>query len=176
MAITRSRDEREDAFDALFLAEWPKVVRIAQRVLGEGSQAEDAAQEVFLAFYRRFEGALPERPGPWLYAAASHVALNALRAERRRDRREREHAQGAGSAPADPARELLAREAAQELRTALARLRPQSAQILALRYAGLRYQEISETLGVPLDQVGTRLRRAEMALRKELAHASSQGR
>jgi RNA polymerase sigma factor (sigma-70 family) len=176
VAVTRSRDQQEDAFDALFLAEWPKVVRIAQRVLGEGSQAEDAAQEVFLAFYRRFAEKLPERPGPWLYAAASHVALNALRGERRRDRRERAHVQDAATAAEDPAGELLAREAAKELRSALARLKPQSAQVLALRYAGLRYQEISETIGIPVGQVGTRLRRAEQALRKELAHASSQGR
>ncbi len=170
--MTRSQAERMgDGFDALFLAEWPKVVRIAQRVLGAGASAEDVAQEAFLAFHRRFEESMPERPGPWLYAAASHLALNALRAERRRERREIEGDFGAAPSPRDPAGELLAREAQGELRLALSRLKPTHAAILSLRY-----QEIGEALKIPLDQVGTRLRRAELALRKEIEIASSQGR
>lgn len=174
--MTRTEDPGAE-FDALFLAQWPKVVRIAQRVLGPGAMAEDAAQEAFLAFHRRFGDQLPDRPGPWLYAAATHLALNALRAEQRRDRRERRDAAAPpGPAPGDPAAELVQREARDELRAALARLRPQSAAILALRYAGLRYQEVAQALGLPADQVGTRLRRAEIALRKELEHASSKGR
>ncbi len=175
--MTRSQAERMgDGFDALFLAEWPKVVRIAQRVLGAGASAEDVAQEAFLAFHRRFEESMPERPGPWLYAAASHLALNALRAERRRERREIEGDFGAAPSPRDPAGELLAREAQGELRLALSRLKPTHAAILSLRYSGLRYHEIGEALKIPLDQVGTRLRRAELALRKEIEIASSQGR
>ncbi|MDA8344659.1 MAG: sigma-70 family RNA polymerase sigma factor [Thermaerobacter sp.] len=164
-----------EGFDALFLAEWPRVVGIARRVLGSGVAAEDAAQEVFLAFYRRFGNALPERPGPWLYAAATHTALNVLRGERRRERREQLEGQKA-QALLDPAGAVVAREAERELQCALRRMRPMNAAILALRYAGLRYQEIAQTLQIPVDQVGTRLRRAEIALRKEIGNASSERR
>lgn len=175
--MTRSHDEREDrGFDEVFMAQWAKVVRIAQRVLGPGSAAEDVAQDAFLSYYRRFGDATPERPGPWLYAAATHGALNALRAQRRRDRREAEDGLEHRQTAPDPAAQVVAREAGEELRDAMRRLRPTSAAILALRYAGLHYHEIAETLDIPLDQVGTRLRRAEIALRKEILHATRDGR
>jgi RNA polymerase sigma factor (sigma-70 family) len=54
------------------------------------------------------------------------------------------------------------------LRTALQRLRTRDAEVLALRYGGLSYAEIAETIGIDVRQVGTRLSRAERALKLEV--------
>jgi DNA-directed RNA polymerase specialized sigma24 family protein len=44
------------------------------------------------------------------------------------------------------------------------------AAALVLRYSGLSYAEVATALGMPADQVGTALRRAEAAMRKEMTH------
>ena len=54
--------------------------------------------------------------------------------------------------------------------SALGKLRPATAALLALRYSGLSYAEVATALGIPVDQVGTRLRRAQEAFRKEVLH------
>lgn len=46
--------DRSISFERLFVAEYGRVVAIAQRVLGssDNHEAEDVAQEVFCSFYR----------------------------------------------------------------------------------------------------------------------------
>ncbi len=161
-----------EAFDDLFVSEWPRVARIAQQITHSASRSEEVAQEVFLAFYRRFGDALPERPASWLYRAAAHGALNAVRGEgRRRQREEREARLTVASAP-DPGELAAAREEIRAVRSALGRLGEAQATLLALRYSGLSYNEIAQAMGVRVGQIGTRLRRAELRLRKEMDHAS----
>jgi RNA polymerase sigma-70 factor (ECF subfamily) len=45
--------------------------------------------------------------------------------------------------------------------------------VLALRYSGLSYAEVAVALKVNTGQVGTLLRRAELALKKEVERVSS---
>src|SRR5256885_16801796 len=75
------------AFEALFVAEYPKVVGVANRVLVDRAEAEDVAQEVFLDFHRRHSPTAPYAAA-WLHRAAWHTALNRVRGRRRRERRE----------------------------------------------------------------------------------------
>ena len=158
-----------DPFDALFDAEYGRVIAIASRILGDPHAAEDVAQDVFLSLHRR--GAAGARYAPaWLHVAAAHAALNALRARRRRARREQ--LWSAGVAPAaDPAEDAATNEALVRLRDAMSRLKRTHATVLALRYSGLSYAECADALGVRINHVGTMLRRAEAALRKELGDA-----
>jgi RNA polymerase sigma-70 factor (ECF subfamily) len=44
--------------------------------------------------------------------------------------------------------------------------------VLVLRHNGLSYAEVAEAMNVKVEHVGTMLRRAESALRKELQNAS----
>ncbi|MHB8571620.1 MAG: RNA polymerase sigma factor [Candidatus Dormibacteria bacterium] len=167
------RRSRTDPFEELFLAEYPRIVAVAHRVLGDLDEAEDVAQEVFIDFHHRHPAGAPHATG-WLRVAAAHAALNRLRGARRRERREvfdtlREPAATAG---ADPAQEAERAEARAEVRAALARLPERSAAVLALRYSGLSYQEVAASLQVGVGQVGTMLRRAETALRREVEHGT----
>jgi DNA-directed RNA polymerase specialized sigma24 family protein len=72
--------------EEVFRREYAAVVRVARRVLGSGREAEDVAQEVFIAFSRA--SVPPDRARGWLLAAAAHTALNAVRSDSRRARRE----------------------------------------------------------------------------------------
>ncbi|MGH7698047.1 MAG: sigma-70 family RNA polymerase sigma factor [Candidatus Dormibacteria bacterium] len=153
-------------FEALFATEYPQVVGVAWRVLLERSAAEDVAQEVFLAFHLRHPRGHQAATG-WLRLAAAHLALNRLRGDRRRARREL----GWGPEPAggdNPEAVVVADEARLQVRRALARIKPKSAALLMLRYSGLSYAEVAQALSIPVTQVGVRLRRAEVALRKEV--------
>lgn len=161
--------ERRRAFEALFLAEYPRLVGIAARLLADAGEAEDVAQEVFLQFHRGHDPRAPYAPA-WLHAAAAHAALNAIRSRRRRLGRERRWTTGSGGIP-DPAEEAVAADARLRVRAALTRVRRRHAEILALRYAGLSYSEVADALGVRVTHVGTLLRRAEAALRKEIGDA-----
>src|SRR3954447_17019106 len=72
--------------ERVFRAEYPRVVAIARRVLGDGNAAEDVAQEVFVSFAHSQVPA--SGAAGWLSVAAAHTALNTLRGGRRRRGRE----------------------------------------------------------------------------------------
>jgi RNA polymerase sigma factor (sigma-70 family) len=157
------------AFEVLFRAEYARVVGIAHRVLADQAEAEDVAQDVFVSFYRGHPADATYAPA-WLHAAAAHAALNALRGRDRRSRREAAQAlpPDARADQADPADTVVVSETREEVRAVLSRLPERSAAMLALRYAGLSYAEIAAALDVRASSVGTLLRRAEEAFRREL--------
>lgn len=152
-------------FEAFFRDHYRVVVRLAQNVVGDAQGAQDVAQEVFLAAYRRFPGDYEQAAG-WVRVAAVHTALNVLRGQRRRDKRQLlVHVVSSLPSAEDTA---IEREARAELRRVLSRMPRRSAAVLVMRHAGMTYVEIAEALGVKVGHVGTLLRRAESALRKEM--------
>src|SRR5450759_5311567 len=160
-----------EAFERLFIAEYPRVVAIANRVLANRHEAEEVAQEVFLSFHRHHD---PEAEfgTAWLHRAAWHSALNVVRGNRRRVRREEVTAPASDEQVADPQALLERSEERQMVREAMRRLPKKSSAVLALRYSGLSYAEVANALGVSIGQVGTLLRRAEARLRTEVTHAT----
>nr|WP_239521284.1 sigma-70 family RNA polymerase sigma factor [Blastococcus saxobsidens] len=158
--------------EAVFRQEYARVVGVAARVLGSRDQAEDVAQEVFLSFGR---SAVPAgEAGGWLSVAAAHTALNLLRSGRRRSAREETVASTADVTTPDVADTVLTLEDRSRVRAALARLPAKQATALVLRHSGLSYAEVATALDLSPGSVGTTVRRAESALRKELnRHASS---
>ena len=174
MAGRRCSESVEDMVRAdleeIFRDAYPRVVAVAARVLGGRDEAEDVAQEVFVSFGR---SAVPagEATG-WLCVAAAHTALNHLRAGRRRVARESEEA--VAHPEPDVADTVVTREERRRVREALARLPRKQAVALVLRHSGLSYAEVAAALALSPGSVGTTVRRAESALRKELiSHASS---
>jgi RNA polymerase sigma-70 factor (ECF subfamily) len=158
--------EAEDTFDfeGCFHAHYRRVARVIVRVIQDPSRAEELAVDVFCRLWRRPSAHGPHSAG-WLYRAAARVAVDELRARTRRERRERWF--GLIAPSGDPER---AREAAEEgirVRTVLASLRAQDAQLIALRAEGLSYEELAQSLALRPASVGTMLRRAHEAFRKE---------
>jgi RNA polymerase sigma factor (sigma-70 family) len=149
--------------EQVFRATYPRVVGVAARVLGCRDDAEDVAQEVYVSFNR---STVPtEQADGWLVVAAAHTALNHLRSGRRRVARE-----DVAQATAELADTVVAGEDRRRVRDALGRLPRSQAVALVLRHAGLSYAEVAAALDLSPTSVGTTVRRAESALRKELNH------
>jgi RNA polymerase sigma factor (sigma-70 family) len=162
--------------EQVFRTAYPRVVAVAARVLGSRDGAEDVAQEVFLTFGRSSVPA-GEAVG-WLSVAAAHTALNHLRSGRRRASREEaageEVAGSHGGVFPDVADAVVTLDERRRVRAALARLPRRQAVALVLRHSGLSYAEVAAALDLSPGSVGTTVRRAESALRKELnRHAPS---
>ena len=158
--------------EEVFRRDYQFVVGVAARVLGSRDQAEDVAQEVFLSLGRSSVPAGEARG--WLSAAAAHTALNVLRSGRRRASREEVAATAHNRVAPDVAEAVVTSEERARVRAALARLPRKHAVAVVLRHSGLSYAEVAAALDMSPRSVGTTVRRAESALRKELTrHASS---
>ena len=158
--------------DSVFRRDYQLVVGVAARVLGSRDQAEDVAQDVFLSFGRTSVPAGEARG--WLCVAAAHTALNLLRSGRRRASREEAAGGGHDAVVHDVAEAVVTLEERTRVRSALARLPRKQAVALVLRHSGLSYADVAAALDLSPTSVGTTVRRAESALRKELTrHGSS---
>ena len=161
-----------DDLHEVFRRDYQLVVGVAARVLGSRDQAEDVAQEVFLSFGRSSVPAAQARG--WLSVAAAHTALNVVRAGRRRASREDLVAASRETVAPDVAEAVVTSDERSRVRAALARLPRTQSVALVLRHSGLSYAEVAAALDLSPTSVGTTVRRAESALRKELnRHASS---
>jgi RNA polymerase sigma factor (sigma-70 family) len=167
VAVARDAGElvMHPELESIFRAQYPAVVAVARRVLRFEADAEDVAQEVFVSFARSAVPAAEARA--WLTVAATHTALNVLRSRRRRVAREVSVAESQESP--DAAVQVIEKAEQQRVRDALANLPHKQAVVLVLRYSGLSYADIAETTQLSPSSVGTTLRRAELALRKELS-------
>jgi RNA polymerase sigma factor (sigma-70 family) len=166
----RSSGITSTGFDRLFFEEYARVAAIANRILGDPAMAEDVAQDVFLDLHSRFGDDPGAKAPAWLHTAAVHTALNAIRSRRRRTVREE---RSVTPPPVeDPQVAVEIAETRRAIRESLARMPRRHATVLALRYSGLSYAEIATALGIGVNGVGTRLRRAEARFRKEVGDAS----
>jgi RNA polymerase sigma-70 factor (ECF subfamily) len=151
------------------------VVAVARRVLGDEHAAEDVAQDVFLCFAR--SGVEESAARGWLAVAAVHTALNSSRASRRRSGREvrieADPALGRPETVGDPAEDAVLSLERARVRKGLAVLPRAQAVALVLRHSGVCYADIADALGIAPSGVGTTVRRAEAALRKELTSDDS---
>src|SRR5438128_629279 len=129
------------AIDPICRAHSLRVHALLLRATGRADDADDLAQELCPPPSRRTPP-LREQPEAvgYLWKAASHAALSALRGDRRRRAREERAAgrdrplRAANELDQDPAA-LVARRAEQEaVRAALRRLKPQEGALLLLRH------------------------------------------
>jgi RNA polymerase sigma-70 factor (ECF subfamily) len=151
----------ESEFELVFRREYPGIYRLAFRILGTRSEAEDVAQEAFLRLHRKGPGSRAH-VRPWIYRVAMNLSFNARRDRgRRRDREARGEIRIAEDAEAQ--RTLEREEERAAVRRVLSGLPERQARILLLRHSGLSYGEVAEALDVAAGSVGTLLARAEKA-------------
>jgi len=147
------------------------VFNVAYRILGNTEDAEDAAQEVFLRAYL----ALPRfrkksKFSTWLYSIVSNVCItkkkkkdkyaNFIEASMQSDSQME-------NASDNPEGILEKREFADRVQQLVASLPARYSIIITLRYfREFSYDEIAETLGLPIGTVKVRLFRAKEMLKK----------
>lgn len=157
--------------ERLFAEHAQRVYRAAFRVTGNGADAEDVLQTVFLRLARReADVELGPSASSYLYRAALNAALDVVRA---RVRAATEPLDDAGPWAVDPAagpeRRRAGRELGGVLRRALSTLSPRLAEMFVLRYLeGLDNREIARLLGTSQGVVAVQLHRARRRLRREL--------
>ena len=160
--VSRAQSGRLDAFEELVRRHRLATYRVALRVLGDESDAEDATQDAFVQAWRNLGGFRADAAfSTWMYRIVTNRCLNMLRARRRTeplpDDRE---------APASrPDRIAEARWQVEDLKLAILRLTPEQRAPLVLReLQGCSYEEIAQSLDLSISAVKSRLHRARLEL------------
>jgi len=170
------------AFEALVIRYQDRIYNACFRVMGDGEEARDCAQETFIKAYRslktfRFEAAF----GTWLYAIAVNTCRNRLQSAAYRVKRKTIPLH----APADedpggciaelqdpslsPLEQLSRKEGERRLQRAIAALPDVPRTLIVLRdIEGLSYEELAQATGLELGTVKSGLARARARLRENL--------
>src|SRR5437660_10057080 len=156
--IDRSAVGDQEAFRQLVLRYHRLVMNVAFRALGELSQAEDVAQDVFIKVYKALPGYRHDKPFKhWLHRVAANAVTDALR--RRRPVVSLDGMlQPPPSAGSDPQDVATRHDLQRAVRHAIASLPPHYRDTIALQAFGeLSYDEIAKALDIPLGTVMSRL-------------------
>jgi RNA polymerase sigma-70 factor (ECF subfamily) len=165
-------------FEAFVKAYQNMVFTGAVRLLGNETEAEDIAQEVFLKAYERFHE-LRHSPtvGGWLKTVTRNLCLNHLTRYRRRWRffselvaeHEGEESQPEWPAPQTHDQDLAASDRRRLLESALQKLPPaQRVALVLYHFEDLDYEEIAAKLHITLSKVKTDIHRGRESLRRRL--------
>jgi RNA polymerase sigma-70 factor (ECF subfamily) len=155
------------ALNVLLATVRPDVLRMCSRLLANPEDAEEACQDTLFAVARgisRFDGRSAFRT--WLYRVAVNRARTAHTAKGRRPTGYLDPL----AEIADPRRTSVVASTRIDLLQALAQLKPEFAEAVALRDAmGLSYGEIATLQEVPEGTVKSRIHEARRQLRSRLS-------
>jgi len=162
-----------DGYDELYRSHFARVLRLCRLLLRDRDEAEDVAQEVFVAALREWRGVEKRMAwGPWLTTVAVHAC------HRRRQGKWWQWWRSATEALATEHLAGVARTGEEnmadaQLRTVLLQtfrsLSHRQREVFVLRHVeGWSSQEVADTLGVTVGSVKRHLFRATEAFRKVL--------
>lgn len=184
--VDRTRAGDAEAFARLVGLHEGMVYNLAARLLGDGEEAKDVAQEVFLQVYRqlgRFEGRSSLKT--WIYRIVVNQCHNRRRFWRRHKRDQEVELDERLAAPASraqgawlasPYEQARREERARVVQKALLRLSFEQRSVLVLREVeGLSCEEVAAALRIPDGTVKSRLSRAREALRQQLTGLMGEG-
>lgn len=155
----------EEAMRALYRRFARPVFGMGLRILGTREGAEELAQDVFLAAWRKASRWDPARGrlSTWLMTIAHNMAVDRLRREGRRRAMVLESLDELAAVGVSEEDSMLDREHARQVLGSLS-LREQRLLLLSY-YRGWTAREIAERDGIPVGTVKTRLRTALIKLR-----------
>lgn len=155
--------------EALYHAHQRVVRGLCVGLLRDRTEAEDAAQQVFLSAYKAIlNGSEPREPAAWLATIARNECWGRARA-RMREPLPLADVEAAGTHP-DPLAEAIRRADLGALWAAIRALPPQQRDAIVLReFGGLSYDELAAALDVSAPAVESLLFRARRRLREAYA-------
>jgi len=147
-----------------------QVFSVCYRMLGQATEAEDAAQEALVKAITNLHSYDPTRPfKPWLLRIASNECIDRIRRRKETVSLDGMGEDGAwewqaGNSPS-PEREYLRNERHAAVRDVLESLGPQDRMVVTLFYwEGMPYTEIEEVTGLTVSAIKSRLFRARRAI------------
>jgi RNA polymerase sigma-70 factor (ECF subfamily) len=171
--ITRFKRGDTSAFGEIVLRHQDKIYNLCRHMLGSASDAEDAAQDVFLKAYQALRKFQPEASlYTWLYRIATNTCIDYKKkpifeslfgdsGEGERLVHDR-----ASDAPS-PEKLYQSKQIDKALQESLGKLSPKLRAIIILKEIDeLSYEEISEALEISMGTVKSRIARAREELQK----------
>ena len=176
-AVALARDGDSEAFRALVERHSRAVFRLAHRMTGNPSDAEDVVQETFLKAYRqlsRFESRA--NFGTWVHRIAVNCSIDLIRARPHReaghDSSDLEQFGAADAAEAgrpSPERLMLSAEVQERISSAMTALSQMERAAFVLRhFEGRSIEEISRALGLKTNATKHSIFRAVKKMRQAL--------
>lgn len=163
------------AFDQLVTRYAPQVIRAAWVIVGDQDDAEDIAQETFIAAYRNLATYQHDAPfGAWLRRIAINRAYDHVRRRQRQSRLVDEvSAQLPRSEDDQAMRQAHRDEESAEVRELIATLDETNRAIVTLRFLeSMQIKEIAAALGMPEGTIKRRLHDVLKLLRARLTEGA----
>lgn len=159
-----------DAWQSLVEQETPRVFRTCYRILGRVDEAEEAAQETFLAAYRAIGAFRGEAShAAWLCRIATRLSWRRAAGARRSAAVQSPLDQVGENAlrdPSDPLQAAISAEQAVQIRKAVAALPEPYREVISLRFlAELSIEDIAGATQRPVGTVKAQLHRGQSRLR-----------
>ncbi len=181
LLVRRLKNRDEKAFAELVSTYQNRIYNLVFRMLGDGAEAEDVAQEVFETVFKVIDSFRGDAQlSTWLYRIASNQCKNRIKYLGRRpkagfaDDGENGVPPSAvrGSSAPSPHAVLEGRQLEQAIATALTLLDDEQREVLVLRdLENLSYAEIGAITELPEGTIKSRLHRARMAVKSHLEAA-----
>ena len=155
------------AIDELLARYEQRIYRFGLRMCGDEESAREVLQETMLAAFRNLPGFRGQASlSTWLFQIARSFCIK----ERRGTRPSAPIEDSLPDAAPAPDLQVEARRIGEALSAAIATLPPEQREVLVLRdVEGLSAQEAAEVVGIEVGALKSRLHRARMALRGQLA-------
>jgi RNA polymerase sigma-70 factor (ECF subfamily) len=166
--LERASEGDMDAFEQVYKATSSFVYNVAFRITRNSPDAEEVTQDVFMKIYRNLKGfRFRSAFKTWVYRITVNTAINRYHKSKKE---EKDRVDYDNIIESLPDRRLAAEGVIQSdnearLNALLDTLSHEHKTCLILReIEGLSYQEISDTLKIPVNTVRSRLKRARQAL------------
>ena len=164
--------EQQAGFEELVLPHLDAAYRLARLLVKRDEDAQDIVQDAYVKAFKGFEGFRGGNAQAWILMIVRNTAFTWLK----------KHPADSNVIPFDEAihqlpteeslSELWYEERSRQLREALAKLPVEFREILVLRdIEGWSYKQLASALKLPLGTVMSRLNRARLRLREEIAKA-----
>jgi RNA polymerase sigma-70 factor (ECF subfamily) len=181
MWITQAKNGSRVAFNHIVEEYQQPIYNFCYRMLNNGNDAEDAAQEVFLRAYIKLDSyAETYKFSTWLFSIASHYCIDRLRKRRFQSISWDDLApwyRFPSQDSAQPEGTLLKAETGREVRGLLTTLSPDYRTVIILKYwHGMSYQDIAQTLGTTASAIRSKLFRARRMMADQIGITSRRDR
>lgn len=175
--VRRLRQREEAAFTEMVRKYRDRVFNVIYRIVGDEQEAEDVAQEVFIAVFKNIDSFRGDAKfSTWLFRIASNRAKNRVKYLARRHRDAHRdiddtpesnfETNPVGGDTERPDQRAMGRELEEVVQEGLRQLADKHREVLVLRdFEDLTYEELAEALELPEGTVKSRLYRARSKLK-----------